>query len=65
MNPRDRLPLQLKPLATRDWEPITIGESGASVWRIAMGESALFLKAEPAHELSEMGNELLRLDYLA
>lgn len=65
MNPRERLPLQLKPLEARDWEPITIGESKASVWRIAMGESALFLKAEPAHDLSEMGDELLRLDYLA
>jgi aminoglycoside 3'-phosphotransferase-2 len=65
MDPRERLPLQLKPLATRDWEPMTIGESSASVWRIAMGESALFLKAEPAHDLSEMADELLRLDYLA
>lgn len=65
MNPRERLPLQLKPLASHDWEAITIGESKASVWRIAMGESALFLKAEPAHDLSEMADELLRLDYLA
>jgi aminoglycoside 3'-phosphotransferase-2 len=30
-----------------------------------MGDSALFLKAEPAHDLSEMGDEVLRLDYLA
>lgn len=65
MNPRERLPSQFKPLETRAWEPITIGESKASVWRIPMGESALFLKAEPAHDLSEMGDELLRLDYLA
>lgn len=65
MNPRERLPAQLKPLASHNWEAITIGESKASVWRIAMGESALFLKAEPAHDLSEMADELLRLDYLA
>lgn len=65
MNARERLPHQLKSLQTREWEPITIGESQASVWRIPMGESALFLKAEPAHDLDEMGQELLRLDYLA
>ena len=65
MNPRERLPPQLQPLAKHVWEPITIGESKASVWRIAMGETALFLKAEPAHDLSEMADELLRLDYLA
>lgn len=65
MNPRERLPHQLKSLQAREWEPITIGESQASVWRIPMGESALFLKAEPAHDLSEMADELLRLDYLA
>lgn len=65
MNPRERLPHSLRALAAHDWTEITIGESRASVWRIAMGESALFLKAEPVHALSEMPAELLRLDYLA
>lgn len=65
MDPRERLPLQLRSLAQREWQPITIGRSGASVWRIPLGESALFLKADPAHELSELHAEALRLDYLA
>lgn len=65
MNPRERLPLQLKALQAREWEPITIGESQASVWRIPMGESALFLKAEPTQGPTELADELLRLDYLA
>lgn len=65
MDPRERLPLQLKSLASRDWQAVTIGKSGASVWRIPMEESALFLKADPSHELSEMASEVLRLDYLA
>jgi aminoglycoside 3'-phosphotransferase-2 len=65
MELRDRLPLPLKPLASHEWQAINIGKSGASVWRIVMGESALFLKAEPAHELAEMPHEVLRLDYLA
>ncbi|MDV3250915.1 aminoglycoside 3'-phosphotransferase [Devosia sp. BK] len=65
MDPRERLPLQFNSLAGRDWQTVTIGKSGASVWRIPMGETALFLKAEPAHELSELSQELLRLDYLA
>ena len=65
MNPRERLPHALKPLEAHEWTPITIGKSGASVWRIAMGESALFLKAEPNVDLAEMPGEVLRLDYLA
>ncbi|KKB78126.1 hypothetical protein VW35_12425 [Devosia soli] len=59
------MPLQLKPLADREWHATTIGKSGASVWRIPMAENALFLKADPAHELSELSAEVLRLDYLA
>lgn len=65
MNPREHLPHSLKPLAAHEWTEITIGESSSSVWRIAMGESGLFLKAEPVHGLHEMPAELLRLDYLA
>lgn len=65
MDLRERLPHSLRPLAARDWTEISIGESKASVWRIAMGDSALFLKAEPAHELSDIPRELVRLDWLA
>lgn len=65
MDARERLPHSLRALKAHDWEPVTIGKSSASVWRIAMGESGLFLKAEPTHDLAEMPAELLRLDYLA
>lgn len=65
INPRERLPHALKPLESHEWTPITIGRSGASVWKIAMGESGMFLKAEPNAELAEMPGEVLRLDYLA
>ena len=65
MSARERLPHSLKPLASHDWEAITIGKSSASVWRIGLGDSALYLKAEPNHELAEMPQEVLRLDYLA
>jgi len=65
MDVRERLPLALKPLAAHEWTEITIGESSSSVWRIAIGENGLFLKAEPAHALHEMPSELLRLNYLA
>ena len=65
MDARERLPHSLRALEAHDWEPVTIGKSSASVWRIAMGESGLFLKAEPTHDLAEMPAELLRLDYLA
>lgn len=65
MNVRERLPLSLKPLDRHEWLPVAIGKSRAAVWRIGIGETALFLKAEPNHELAEMPRELLRLDYLA
>lgn len=65
MNPRERLPHSLRALASLDWHPVTTGESKAYVWRIATGDSWLFLKAEPTHVYQETSDEVLRLDYLA
>lgn len=44
----DNLPESLSPLRDLDWSPINIGESIASVWRIALADgTAVFLKSEP------------------
>lgn len=55
------LPARLAGLGDRT--PITLGKSGASVWRISGGE-ALFLKSEPNHALAELPGEARRLGWL-
>lgn len=60
------LPEQLVSLRDHDWSPITLGRSEAAVWRIGLGnDNAVFLKAAPAHGLSELPGEADRLDWLA
>jgi aminoglycoside 3'-phosphotransferase-2 len=59
------LPESLSPLRDLVWTPITIGQSGASVWRITLSDSnAVFLKTEPLHPLAELPGELERLNWL-
>lgn len=57
----DRLAL----LRDRTWQQIVLGRSDAAVWRIEGGGESLFLKAAPAHPLSEMPGEVRRLEWLA
>nr|WP_314259730.1 APH(3') family aminoglycoside O-phosphotransferase [uncultured Devosia sp.] len=57
------LPAALRKLETAQWTPVTIGKSGASVWRI-IGDEALFLKSAPVHPLSELPGEAERLRWL-
>ena len=59
------LPARLSALADRAWHRVTLGQSGASVWRIEGAGEALFLKSEPIHPLSELPGEARRLDWLA
>ena len=59
------LPARLRQLAGRDAVDVTIGKSGAAVWRVDDGAAPLFLKSEPAHPLSEMPGEAARLAWLA
>ena len=59
------LPESLSPLRDLVWTPITIGQSGASVWRIALSDgNAVFLKSEPLHPLAELPGEIERLNWL-
>ncbi len=58
-------PLRLASLTDRAWHRVTIGKSGASIWRIEGEGETLFLKAAPQHELSEMQGEAERLSWLA
>lgn len=44
--------------------PITLGRSGALVWRIVDSAETLFLKAEAAHALAELPGEAERLRWL-
>jgi len=61
----DNLPESLSPLRDLDWSPINIGESIASVWRIALADgTAVFLKSEPLHALAELPGEIERLNWL-
>jgi len=43
---------------------VTLGRSGAKVWRIEHGTETLFLKAEATHPLSELPGEAQRLQWL-
>ncbi|WP_127753209.1 APH(3') family aminoglycoside O-phosphotransferase [Devosia sp. 1566] len=59
------LPPKFADLAARDWTPITIGKSGARVWRIALSDgTAVFLKSESNHPLAELPGEIDRLGWL-
>lgn len=59
------LPDQFAELARQDWTAVTIGQSGARVWRISLsGGSAVFLKNEPRHPLAELPREIERLTWL-
>jgi aminoglycoside 3'-phosphotransferase-2 len=65
MNKPDALPESLSPLKDLDWAPITLGESGAAVWRITLGDgNAVFLKSEALHPLAELPGEIERLNWL-
>lgn len=59
------LPSRLAPLAGRQWARITLGRSGASIWRIEGGGETLYLKREAIHALSELPDEAQRLQWLA
>lgn len=59
------LPSRLAKLENRAWHRVTLGKSGASIWRIEGADESLFLKAAPCHELSEMPGEVERLSWLA
>jgi aminoglycoside 3'-phosphotransferase-2 len=59
------LPESLSPLRDLAWTPVTIGKSGAAVWRIALGDgNSVFLKSEPVHPLAELSGEIERLNWL-
>lgn len=65
MKKPEHLPESLSPLRDLAWTPVTIGKSGAAVWRIALGDgNAVFLKSEPVHPLSELPDEIERLNWL-
>lgn len=57
-------PQRLASLAGRDRQPITLGKSGAAIWRIDGGGETLFLKSEAVHPLSEFPGEAQRLHWL-
>lgn len=55
----------LATLADRPWQEITLGKSGAAVWRIDLSaETSVFLKSEPVSPLSELPGEIERLQWL-
>jgi aminoglycoside 3'-phosphotransferase-2 len=58
-------PARLAGLRDRAWHRVTLGESGAAVWRIEGQGETLFLKAAPQHDLSEMPREADRLRWLS
>jgi aminoglycoside 3'-phosphotransferase-2 len=59
------LPTRLSWLTGRASAEITLGKSGAAVWRIDDGPQPMFLKTEQLHPLSEMPGEAARLEWLA
>ncbi|MBJ3784276.1 APH(3') family aminoglycoside O-phosphotransferase [Devosia sediminis] len=59
------LPESFSPLRDLDWTPVSIGESGAAIWRIVLSEgNSVFLKSEPIHPLAELPGEIERLNWL-
>lgn len=59
------LPNRLAALRERTWTEVTLGKSGAAVWRIEGADETLFLKIASMHALSEMPGEAARLGWLA
>ncbi|WP_323014025.1 APH(3') family aminoglycoside O-phosphotransferase [Devosia sp.] len=60
------LPAAFASLRGHDWQRVTLGKSGADVWRIDMGGgNVVFLKTGPAQALSELPGEAERLEWLA
>lgn len=59
------IPARLSALADRSWHAVTIGRSGASIWRIEGEGETLFLKSAPRHALGELPGEVARLSWLA
>lgn len=65
MSPVPELPESLSPLRDLAWTRISIGKSGADVWRITLSDgNAVILKSEPIHPLAEMPGEIERLNWL-
>jgi aminoglycoside 3'-phosphotransferase II len=64
-SPVAALPARLASLQDRSWTKVTLGKSGAAVWRIEGHGEELFLKTAPVHSLSEMPGEAARLNWLA
>lgn len=65
MNKPDNLPESFSPLQDLVWLPITVGKSGALVWRITLGDgNSVYLKSEPLHPLAELPGEIERLNWL-
>lgn len=59
------LPDVFDPLRHADWTKITLGKSGAGVWRITMNDGcSAFLKSEKAHGLGDLSGEIARLNWL-
>jgi aminoglycoside 3'-phosphotransferase II len=59
------LPPALASLTDRKWTEITLGESGAAVWRVDLSdETSVFVKSEPAGEHAELPGETERLNWL-
>jgi aminoglycoside 3'-phosphotransferase II len=59
------LPQSFAPLRDRVWTRMTVGESGASVFRIELSEeTSVFLKSEPLDPLAELPGEIERLNWL-
>jgi len=60
------LPAEFASLRDHAWQRVTLGQSGADVWRIDMGgANVVFLKTGPAEALSELPGEAERLEWLA
>jgi aminoglycoside 3'-phosphotransferase II len=65
MNIPSDLPQSFAPLRDSAWTRMTIGESGASVFRIELSdETSVFLKSEPLDPLAELPGEIERLNWL-
>jgi aminoglycoside 3'-phosphotransferase-2 len=59
------LPDLFADLRSASWTEVTIGRSGAAVWRVTLGTGVeVFFKSEPIHPLSELPGEIERLNWL-
>lgn len=59
------LPVQLARLSSQQWSAVTIGQSGAAVWRVDGDHQTLFVKAAAVHGANELPDEVARLEWLA